>query len=280
MEAQVRQPAARYLNIMTYEPYGEKGMRITVEATNADGETRKWGYVTEFDGKYRPVTGDSGTEESAVEVVDERTNKIMNRTGDRVNIIINVLSEDGNTINNEYRNVGEDGNVRVFTRGVRAHRVAVSGVTFVAVPSRANQPRADEGTARPSRASPTLSRSSGRSTPSPTRATGFVWRLAEESGGAATDIRAFDDDRILVNMSVWESIDALRAFSYRGRHAEVLRDRGKWFEPGSTRLVMWWVPAGTLPTVEDAKAKLAQLEEHGPSPDAFTFRESFPPPSG
>lgn len=101
------------LNIMTYDSYGEGGMRITVEATNAKGEKRTWGYVTMFDGKYRPVTGDSGTEETAVEIVDARTNKIMNKTGDRVNVIINVLSEDGGTINNEYRNVQDDGEVRV-----------------------------------------------------------------------------------------------------------------------------------------------------------------------
>jgi len=107
---------------------------------------------------------------------------------------------------------------------------------------------------------------------------GFVWRLADESGGAATDIRAFDDDRILVNMSVWESIEALHEFSYRGRHAGVLRDRGKWFEPGSTRLVMWWIVAGVLPSVDDAKEKLAQLEANGPTPEAFTFRERFPHP--
>ena len=100
---------APYLNIMTYEPYGDGGMRITIDATNANGEKRKWGYVTLFDGKYRPVTGDSRTEDSAVEVVDAHTNKIMNRTGERVNVIINVLSEDGNTINNEYRNVDENG---------------------------------------------------------------------------------------------------------------------------------------------------------------------------
>ena len=100
-------------NIMTYEPYGDGGMRITIDAVNAKGEKRKWGYVTMFDGKYRPVTGDSNTEESAVEVIDDRTNKIYNRTGDRVNTIINVLSEDGNTINNEYRNVNEDGTERV-----------------------------------------------------------------------------------------------------------------------------------------------------------------------
>ena len=101
------------LNIMTYEPYGDGGMKVTVEATNAKGEKRKWGYVTMFDGKYRPMTGDTTTEETAVEVVDARTNKIMNKTGDRVNVIINVLSEDGNAINNEYRNVDENGKVTV-----------------------------------------------------------------------------------------------------------------------------------------------------------------------
>ena len=100
-------------NVMTYEPYGDGGMKVTVEATNAKGEKRKWGYVTMFDGKYRPMTGDTTTEETAVEVVDARTNKIMNKTGDRVNVIINVLSEDGNTINNEYRNVDENGKVTV-----------------------------------------------------------------------------------------------------------------------------------------------------------------------
>lgn len=101
------------INIMTYEPYGDGGMRITVESTNAKGEKRKWTYVTMFDGVYRPVEGDTRTEETAVEVVDEHTNKIMNKTGDRVNIIINVLSEDGNTINNEYRNTDENGKVTV-----------------------------------------------------------------------------------------------------------------------------------------------------------------------
>ncbi|HXV59809.1 MAG TPA: hypothetical protein VEK15_03880 [Vicinamibacteria bacterium] len=97
------------LNIMTYEPYGEGGMRITVESTNEKGEQRKWSYVTMFDGVYRPVSGDTSTEETAVVVIDERTNKIMNKTGDRVNTIINVLSEDGNTINNEYRRTDENG---------------------------------------------------------------------------------------------------------------------------------------------------------------------------
>lgn len=97
------------LNVMTYEPYGDGGMRVTVEATNPKGEKRKWGYVTMFDGKYRPMTGDTTTEETSVEVIDARTNKIRNKTGERVNVILNVLSEDGNTIHNEYRNVDENG---------------------------------------------------------------------------------------------------------------------------------------------------------------------------
>ena len=84
---------------------------------------------------------------------------------------------------------------------------------------------------------------------------GFVWRLADESGNAATDIHAFDDERILVNMSVWESLEALRQFSYRGRHASLLRDRGKWFEPGGTRLAMWWIAAGSVPSVADARSR-------------------------
>ena len=107
---------------------------------------------------------------------------------------------------------------------------------------------------------------------------GFVWRLADQSGNAATDIHAFDDELILVNMSVWESLEALREFSYRGRHASLLRDRGKWFEPGGTQITLWWIAAGSLQSVEDAKRKLELLEANGPTPVAFTFKNHFPPP--
>jgi hypothetical protein len=101
------------LNIMTYEPYGDGGMRITVEATNSEGRTTKWGYVTLFDGAFRPVDGQENAE-TAVEVVDEWTNKISNRRDGRVyQIIMNVLSEDGNRIDNEYRRINEDGSERV-----------------------------------------------------------------------------------------------------------------------------------------------------------------------
>ena len=107
--------------------------------------------------------------------------------------------------------------------------------------------------------------------------TGFVWRLQTDEGDA-TGIRAFGDDRLIVNLSVWESLQALRAFVYSSGHRDVLRRRREWFERlGEAFVALWWVPAGTLPTVADAEARLERLREHGPTPYAFTFRESFPP---
>jgi Domain of unknown function (DUF3291) len=106
---------------------------------------------------------------------------------------------------------------------------------------------------------------------------GFVWRLADTSGAAATDIHAFDDDRILINMSVWESIEALWDYTYRSGHAEPLGQRRSWFEPmEGPHLALWWVRAGELPTVADARRKLDLLRDEGPSPAAFTFKERFP----
>ena len=109
---------------------------------------------------------------------------------------------------------------------------------------------------------------------------GFVWRLQTEDGDA-TAIRAFDDEMILVNMSVWESIDALAEFVYRSDHVDVMRRRREWFEhDAQPYLVLWWIPAGTTPTVEEARARLEHLRELGPTPHAFTFRQPFPPSAG
>ena len=109
-------------------------------------------------------------------------------------------------------------------------------------------------------------------------AAGFVWRLQTEDGDA-TAIRPFDDDMIAVNMSVWESVEALAAFTYRGAHRDVMRGRREWFDRmAEAYLVLWWIPAGTLPTIEDATRRLETLRRRGPSPDAFTFRTPFPPP--
>jgi heme-degrading monooxygenase HmoA len=109
-------------------------------------------------------------------------------------------------------------------------------------------------------------------------APGFVWRLQTEDGDA-TSIRAFDDDMLLINMSVWESVEALAAFVYSAEHREVMRGRRQWFERMSDAyLVLWWVPAGARPTPTDARERLDALRRNGPSPDAFTFRQPYPPP--
>jgi hypothetical protein len=104
---------------------------------------------------------------------------------------------------------------------------------------------------------------------------GFVWRLQTDDGDA-TGVRGFGDDRLIINMSVWESLEALRAFVYSNRaHLDVLRRRREWFERMETYLVLWWVPVGHIPTLEEAEERLDLLRERGPSPDAFTFRSVF-----
>ncbi|HEV7762923.1 MAG TPA: DUF3291 domain-containing protein [Acidimicrobiales bacterium] len=109
-------------------------------------------------------------------------------------------------------------------------------------------------------------------------APGFVWRLQTEAGDA-TALRVFDDDMLIVNMSVWESREALSQFVFRSAHREVLTGRRQWFERiDDDYLVLWWVAAGHIPEVDEAKARLSLLQKEGPSPEAFTFRSVFPAP--
>jgi heme-degrading monooxygenase HmoA len=108
-------------------------------------------------------------------------------------------------------------------------------------------------------------------------APGFAWRLQTEDGDA-TAIRPYEDERMMVNMSVWESLEELRAFVYTSGHTAVMRNRKQWFDKLDIYLVLWWVPAGHEPTIDEAMARLAHLELHGPTPYAFTFRASFPSP--
>lgn len=110
-------------------------------------------------------------------------------------------------------------------------------------------------------------------------ADGFVWRLQTEDGDA-TAIRAFADDRIIVNLSVWISIEALGAYAFSGRHRDVLRQRRGWFARlGQPETALWWVPADHRPSVAEAVDRLELLRAIGPSPSAFTFRSPYPPPS-
>lgn len=107
---------------------------------------------------------------------------------------------------------------------------------------------------------------------------GFVWRLQTEDGDA-TAIRAFDDDMLLLNMSVWASVEALAEFTYRSAHREVMVQRRKWFERmDEAFMVLWWIPAGHRPSTAEAKDRLDHLRLHGPTPEAFTFRTPFPSP--
>lgn len=105
---------------------------------------------------------------------------------------------------------------------------------------------------------------------------GFAWRL-QTSEGNATYLRPYADDRILFNLSVWESVEDLKRYTYRTAHAEMLRQRQDWFERFEAPAVaLWWVPAGHLPSVDEAKKRLDHLSEHGPSQFAFGFRSLFP----
>jgi len=96
-------------NIMTYEPYGARGMKVTIDAVNARGEKSQWWYVTEFDGKDMPVTGNAGTSHTAVRQINDRVNEIINKKDGKVTqVLTNVLSPDGNTIAVIY--MRDDGN--------------------------------------------------------------------------------------------------------------------------------------------------------------------------
>ena len=109
------------------------------------------------------------------------------------------------------------------------------------------------------------------------QAPGFVWRLQTEEGNA-TAIPVLGDDRLIVNMSVWESIDQLADFVYRSGHVSVMRRRREWFERIQVFMALWWVPAGHLPTVAEAEERLKHLRSHGPTAHAFTFRRRFAAP--
>jgi hypothetical protein len=106
---------------------------------------------------------------------------------------------------------------------------------------------------------------------------GFVWRL-QTAQGNATYLRPYDDDRILVNMSVWQTIEHLKQYVYRTVHVELLRQKHAWFEKfAGAYLALWWIPAGYIPGVAEAKKRLAHLEANGAGPFAFTFSKPFPP---
>ena len=106
---------------------------------------------------------------------------------------------------------------------------------------------------------------------------GFVWRLVEEDGDTAV-VDAFGDPLLLFNMSVWESVAALEDYVYRSSHIDAVRRRGEWFErPSRAPFVLWWIEAGRIPDVAEARDRLETLWQHGPTARAFTFKRRFEP---
>jgi len=109
-------------------------------------------------------------------------------------------------------------------------------------------------------------------------AEGFVWRLQTDDGDS-TAIRIFDKPLLLVNMSVWESVDTLKNFVYTSAHVELIRDRQAWFHKFvDAHQALWWIPVGHIPTTEEAKEKLEYIQENGSSPLAFHFGKPFSRP--
>ncbi len=104
---------------------------------------------------------------------------------------------------------------------------------------------------------------------------GFVWRLQGDNN-SATGLRVYDDPYIIVNMSVWESVEALYQYTYYSDHTAIFRRRAEWFTRMDTPyFAVWWIPAEKTPTIPEAQAALESLLRDGPTPFAFTFKRQF-----
>jgi hypothetical protein len=109
---------------------------------------------------------------------------------------------------------------------------------------------------------------------------GFVWRHQADDGNS-TSIRVRGDPMILINFSVWEDLDSLFQYTYYSDHAAIFRRRQEFFQHiEGAYLVLWWVPAGHIPSVEEAEGRLDYLRQHGPTGHAFGFKSRFPAPAG
>lgn len=115
---------------------------------------------------------------------------------------------------------------------------------------------------------------------------GFVWRL-EGSDVTLEHLRVFDNyfvpfepERLFYNMSVWESVEHLHQYTYNAAHAEMLRQKHEWISKFERpHLVLWWIPAGHRPSIDESARRFRILHERGPTSDAFTFKDIFPSPA-
>ena len=107
---------------------------------------------------------------------------------------------------------------------------------------------------------------------------GFIWRIKDDSNNASS-FNPYDDEQIIINISVWEDIESLEQFTYKTFHTDFLRRRREWFQKfGKASFAMWWIKEGDFPTVEEAVEKLAYFQLYGPSVSVFDFKERFSAP--
>jgi hypothetical protein len=109
---------------------------------------------------------------------------------------------------------------------------------------------------------------------------GFVWRLQGEGNQSSSYVTAYDDPLVIINLTVWTDVESLKHFTYRSGHGAYFRRRSEWFEPAAeAHMVCWWTPAGTVPEVSDAVARLERLRADGPSEHGFLFNAPLPKPA-
>ncbi|MCV6629814.1 MAG: DUF3291 domain-containing protein [Flavobacteriaceae bacterium] len=107
---------------------------------------------------------------------------------------------------------------------------------------------------------------------------GFVWRLKDDSNHAA-NFNPYEDERVIINLSVWEDVESLEQYTYKTFHVDFLRRRKEWFQKfGKAYYAMWWIEAGSIPSIEDAVNRLEQLQKEGASQNVFDFKQRFPMP--
>jgi len=107
---------------------------------------------------------------------------------------------------------------------------------------------------------------------------GFVWRLKDESNNAAS-FNPYNDEQVIINISVWENVDSLKNYVYKTMHSDFLKRKKEWFNKyGEAHFAFWWIKKGDFPTIEEAVERLAFLQKSGPSERAFDFKNPFPKP--
>lgn len=109
---------------------------------------------------------------------------------------------------------------------------------------------------------------------------GFIWRLKDDGSDDELAANPYGENTV-ANMSVWRDVESLFAFTYQSAHAQIMARRKEWFHmPNENHFVLWWVPVGHQPSLEEAIDRMEALRADGPSPLAFHFKQAFDPLGG